>query len=444
MTTAAAVPRAVPRLLAWAGAHARQIALLAVLLNLAGTLGYSLLLGGELRYLDERDYVALADAMAHGHGYSVLGSGPTAYRPPGYPFLLVPAYLLSGGSVPAMRLVGVFALAGSVWLSYLLGRRAHSEAAGAVAAVLVAAYPLLGYTATALYPQVPALLLLLLFLELTFRALAAGPVRRRGLLATGAGLAAGSLILTVPSFGPSVLVVVGWLIWRHRHSAGPRRVVLGTAALLLVVAAVLPFAWCVRNAVQVNTFGLSTNNGVNLLLGNNPGAAADQGAGADLSAYREHFAGRHPTEVELDGFYRDQAIAWITGHPGDALRLYASKVVHTFSFRDQLATGEQAKPMQDLVSALSFYPVLALAALRLLLVRRRPLSEAEQISLVLVVMNVLLLAVFFTRLRLRMPLDGLIIILAATAVTLLAQRWITRRPAPVERVEPVERVGRAG
>lgn len=428
-----AVPHAASRArraLDWCGRHAGSIALAAVLLNLAGTLAYSVLLGESLRYLDERDYVALAGALAGGYGYSADLVGPTAYRPPGYPFLLWPVHLLSGGSVPAMRLVGVLALAGSVWLAYLLGRRAYSASAGALSAVLLAGYPLLGYTATALYPQVPALFLLLLFLELAFRAMSTG--RHRWALAAGAGLAAGLLILTVPSFGPSVLLVVGWLVWRRRRADSlpprSRRAVLGTAGVLLAATAVLPGGWCVRNAVQLHEFVLiSTNNGVNLLLGNNPKAAVTEGAGGDLSAYRQHFAGREPTEVELDRYFRDQAIGWITSHPVDAALRYASKVVHTFSFRDDLATGEQEDPVQDLVSALSFYPVLGLAGVRLLLARRQPLSETERLTVALVVVNVLLLAVFFTRLRLRMPLDGLAVVLASAGATVLVQHWIDRR-----------------
>lgn len=433
MTDAISVPNTASRArraVDWCGRHARSIALAAVLLNLTGTLAYSVVLGETLRYLDERDYIALAGALAGGYGYSADLVGPTAYRPPGYPFLLWPVHLFSGGSVPAMRLVGVAALAGSVWLAYLLGRRAYSAAAGALAAVLLAGYPLLGYTATALYPQVPALFLVLLFLELTFRALSPG--RRRWVPAVGAGLAAGLLILTVPSFGPTVSLVLAWLVWRRlRPDSRPpqsRRAVLSTAVVLLAAAVLAPGAWCVRNAVQLREFVLiSTNNGVNLLLGNHPGAAVTEGAGGDLSAYRQYFAGRDPTEVELDRYFRDQAIGWITSHPADAALLYASKVAHTFSFRDELATGEQEDPVQDLVSALSFYPVLALAGVRLLLARRRPLSEVERLTVALVVVNVLLLAVFFTRLRLRMPLDGLIIVLASSGATLLVQYWIDRR-----------------
>jgi len=407
----------------WWSTNAPGIALAAVLLNLAGTLGLAVVLGGELRYLDERDYAALAAALAGGDGYSVAGSGPTAYRPPGYPFLLAPFHLVSGGSVFAMRLVGVLAMAGSVWLAFLLVRRAHSASAGALAAVLLAGYPLLAYTATALYPQVPAFFLLLLFLELTLRA-TSPQSRHLGVCTTGAGLAAGLLILTVPMFGPSVLLTVAAVVcWKRRDPGWGT--VLRTGAVLLAVATVLPAAWCARNAAMVHAFvPVSTNNGVNLLLGNNPAATTTSGAGGDIASYTERAAQLELTEVELDRFYRDEALDWITAHPADAAVLYADKVLHTFSFRDELATAGQADPLQDLVSALTFYPVLALAGLRVLLLRRWPLTPTEKLVAWLVVCNALLLAVFFTRLRLRTPVDGLLILLAATAVANLVQdRW---------------------
>jgi hypothetical protein len=88
----------------------------------------------------------------------------------------------------------------------------------------------------------------------------------------------------------------------------------------------------------------------------------------------------------------------------------------------------QADSVQDLVSALSFSLLLALAAGRLLLSRRRLLSEVERLTFAPVVASVLL-AVFFTLLRMRIPLDGLTILLAAISATSLTQRQEQRSSA---------------
>lgn len=82
------------------------------------------------------------------------------------------------------------------------------------------------------------------------------------------------------------------------------------------------------------------------------------------------------------------------------------------------------------MSALSYYPILALAVVRLLLYRRFPLHGLEKLSATLIVVNVALLAVFFTRLRLRVPLDGLTILLAAAGIGCLVRLWRARAEAP--------------
>ena len=229
-----------------------------------------------------------------------------------------------------------------------------------------------------------------------------------------AGLVGGLLTLTVPTFGVTAVGLVGWLVWRQR--AASRRISWRTVAVLVVALVALPAIWCGRNAVALHAFvPVSTNDGVNLILGNSPNATADSGTNADISVY-EHQAA-HLGEVQADHYYTDQALTWIGQHPGQAAALYAEKVANNFSYADNLATSSQGSTAQNLLSAVSYYPILLLALLRLLLYRRWPLRPTEKLLAITIVVNVLLLAVFFTRLRFRVPLDGLTIILAASTVT---------------------------
>jgi 4-amino-4-deoxy-L-arabinose transferase-like glycosyltransferase len=420
------------RLGAWLTTHARTIALVAVGLSVVIAGGYSLVLGGELRFYDEQVYVGMVHSMAGGHGVSLDGVQPTAYRPPGYLFLLLPVYLVTGGSVLAMRLVGVLALTGSVWLVYLLGRRAHSPATGALAALVVACYPLLIFTATTLYPQVPALFLLLLMIELALRALPEDGLsnRRRLGAAVLAGLVGGLLTLTVPTFGVTAVGLIVYLAWRQR-SAG-RRIAWRTVAVLVVATALLPVLWCARNAAQLHAFvPVSTNDGVNLLLGNSPHATPDSGTNADISAYQKVASEEHLGEVQLDHYFTSQATDWIKHHPGQAAALYAGKVANNFSYSDDLATSSQGSTAQNLLSAVSYYPILLLALLRIAMLRRWRPTPAEKLLIGTIVVNVLLLAVFFTRLRFRVPLDALTIVLAASTVT----HFLSRRERHDDLVE---------
>lgn len=417
---------AVSRSLTAMDRHSRSIALVALALNLIATAAYAIVLSDQLRYLDERDYIQLARSMAEGSGFSTTLGHATAFRPPGYPLLLLPAYLISDGSVLAMRMVGVLSLAGAIWLVFCLGRRAHSGAVGALAAVLMAGYPLLSYTATTLYPQIPALFLLLLFLHLSLHAFSPQglPPARRLSCAIVGGLAGGLLIVTVPTFGPFVLAILGWLVWRHRR-AEHRRWIMHAFVVSLFAVTLLPTAWCARNSVQMHAFvPMSTNNGLNLLLGNSEKVTATSGPGGDISAYSQRAHELRLNEVQLDRFYRDEALRWIATHPAQAADLYAQKVLQNFSFHNELVTPGQNSTAKDLVSALTFYPVLGLALLRVLMLRSSPLHAVEKAALWVIIGHVLLLAVFFTRLRLRMPLDGLTILLAASAVVACLRLWV--------------------
>jgi len=60
--------------------------------------------------------------------------------------------------------------------------------------------------------------------------------------------------------------------------------------------------------------------------------------------------------------------------------------------------------------------------LRILLFRRFPLHPTEKMLLGVIVLNVLILSVFYTRIRFRVPLDGFTIILAASMVTTFLSR----------------------
>jgi 4-amino-4-deoxy-L-arabinose transferase-like glycosyltransferase len=417
----------------WLNENARTIAFTAVGLSLVIGVGYSLVLGGELRYFDEQVYVTLTRYLAHGHGFTLDGVQPTAYRPPGYAFILLPVYLVSGGSILAMRMVGVLALTGTVWFSYLVGRRVHSPATGALAAFVVACYPLLIYTATTLYPQVPALFMVLVMIETGMCALPADGVsgRRRALMAVIAGLVGGLLTLAVPTFGLTVVALILWLVWRQWRVA--RRVAWRTVAVLIVATAILPATWATRNAVQLHALvPVSTNQGVNLLLGNSPHATAGSSRDTDISSYEAAAVQRKFSEVELDRFYTQQAVLWIKDNPGRAALLFVEKAADNFNYTDHLVTTSQQNGTQDLISGLTYYPILALALLRILLFRRFPLHPTEKMLLGVIVLNVLVLSVFYTRIRFRVPLDGFTIILAAGMVTQFLSRHNDKQPQVAE------------
>ncbi|MGH7557467.1 MAG: hypothetical protein ACREMD_06760, partial [Gemmatimonadota bacterium] len=95
---------------------------------------------------DNAQYYALTRALATGRGYVDLvlpGAPPHTLYPPGYPALLVPFYLASGGSLVAMKLLSLVAGAALLWGVYALARRdpAMPAWAAAAAVALVGLYP---------------------------------------------------------------------------------------------------------------------------------------------------------------------------------------------------------------------------------------------------------------------------------------------------------------
>jgi 4-amino-4-deoxy-L-arabinose transferase-like glycosyltransferase len=391
-------------------------ALAALVLVIGGA--YATYLGGQVRYLDERVYLQLAHYLVHGHGYTADGTTPTAYRPPGYPFLLAGVELAHGG-IFVMRMLNFAALAGSVLFAHRLVLRIASPGIAAAAAAVVAIYPLFIYAAGALYPQITATFLLLAALELVQRAGDSQvSFRARMRLAVITGLILGVLTEDVPTFGVTAVAMCAWLLFRKL--AGARSV----AGLAFAAFAILPGLWCVRNAVEMHAFvPVSTNNGVNLLLGNSVHANAFGGRLVDIRQYEDPAHAQHLGEVALDHRFTSEAWAWVRDNPARAGWLYVEKVASNFSYSSPLATQGADSSGKKLLAAVSYYPILLLALARLLLWRRRPLLPLEKGIAGLIAANVLLLAVFYTRVRFRIPLDALTIALAASGLSRILSVW---------------------
>ncbi len=390
-----------------------MVCVLVTVLVLAGLL-YSRAVGDRLRFPDEREYMALATHLADEHAFSVQGTHPTAYRPPGYPMFLS-AFVAWGARPIHLRALNYAALGATLVLLYLTVLRHGSPVAAIFAAVGVVGYPGLFYTAGTLYPQTVAALVFLLILYLL-----TGPWAPQRACAA-AGLLLGGLILTVPTFA-TVLVIVPLWFALYRMKAWLR-----SFPLTALIAACVVAVWSGRNYVVFHAFvPVSTNGGINLLLGNSEHTGPNDGTQVDIRRYRD--VGDQLGEVERDRYYRAQAFAYMRAHKVESLKRYALKFLNHFHYRNNLATQTENTRIADMLMLATYGPLLGLVLVRLGVLARVPLSRFEVLCLALYLANAACYAIFFTRIRFRLPHDYLLIAVAALFLDRIVRAWAGMPP----------------
>lgn len=390
-----------------------------VLLALYVTAGviYSAVLPQVARFPDEVEYPLLSNNLLHGPGYSMDGVHLTACRAPGYAFFL--AGIEAGGGGYFIFRAAQFLLLGATII--LLGRLCAERRMFAglfITTGLVICYPLFFYMGGTLYPQIVSGFLFVLALALML----ATP---RGLaLNLAAGGVFGSLVLVVPTFLFTLAVVLGMALllklvrWRDALWV--------TAAAALVVG-----AWTSRNAIVFHQFvPIASNSGANFLLGNNEEAKANEAtANYGTVPYDEQVQKLGLDEFERDRFYRDAALTWIRTHPGDALVLYLEKVLNFFNITNVYSSRihDEVTPWKEDVMAVSYLLLLGLLGWRLLDLKQYPFVPREKLLLAVYVLSAFTSAIFFTRIRHRLPYDFLIVAVIAFYLSRRAEAWMAAK-----------------
>jgi len=381
-----------------------MVALILVILIAGGA--YSYYLGDTLRYPDEQDYYVLATHLIDTGAYTLDGGHPTTARPPGYPAMLA-ALLALGRSISILRFANFVALGSSIYLLYFIGKAHGSALTACFAGILVCGYPVLFYTAGTLYPQTIAGCLLLGIIYCLFRK----PQSHWNDLVVG--LLFGWLILMIPTF---VVILLACLVWLWFKDANKQRVIVALVAASLVVT-----FWMARNYLVFRSFVfVSSNSGLNLLLGNSENTTADGGVNVDISKY-DAVAG-NLDEIARDTYYRDQAIHYIMNNHRHVLRLYFSKLFNYFDFRNELSTISESSRIGDILMFATYGFMCCICLLRLVYIKEYPISSVEILVFLLYVVNALFSAIFFTRIRFRLPFDLMLIIVVARFLAYIVRR----------------------
>lgn len=202
------------------------------------------------------------------------------FRPPGYPFFLALLYRITHGSYLWSRALQMAMGLASAALAFGMGRRWFGLRMGMIWGTLTAFYWAFPYYESQ-YLEPPLLVLLGL---LAWAAAGFWTERFRAGPMLAAGALWGLYALVRPNVLPWIPVFAAWIWWVARRRRQPARTAWsGILALGLGVAcAIAPATW--RN---YRTTGervlISTNGGINLLIGNN--AQAQGTVQSDIAGY---------------------------------------------------------------------------------------------------------------------------------------------------------------
>lgn len=200
---------------------------------------------------------------------------PMTVRTPGYPAFIATVYAIAGRSRSALIVVQMLVSAGTIVVTYMIGRTLWTAGVGLIAAVVL----LLDVTSF-LYVQEVGTETLFTFL-LTLGLLAGvrvitGSARRRGwALLLGVCLALATLVRPI-GYYLVIPVVVGCVVV-ERLGRRPWRRALATAGIVLVPSVVLVGGWQVRNYAATGSGEFTHIKGINMLFC----------FGADIVAHRD-------------------------------------------------------------------------------------------------------------------------------------------------------------
>jgi 4-amino-4-deoxy-L-arabinose transferase-like glycosyltransferase len=367
--------------------------------------------------------------------------GPSAWFPPGYPFLLTVIYKLVGHSEIAGKLANVAIGVALTACTYLLGRLVAGEAVGLMAALLVALWPNLIFHTGILSSDLLAAAGFVAAMWLGMR-------QRRGSSPVGwqawlLGALIGWMVLVRPV---SLILLAALGLWWWLDTRSLRNAVLRLAPLVLVVGLIVG-AWTLRNYRQFGeVITIATNGGYNFWQTNQPYADGNDTywpfVPMDDPEYQTMRNGDEFTKNREGYRY---AIAFLEAHPDHLLKMFPAKLFWLYhTDTSGFYEGALDPPMEGpsrvaawvadhehLSEAFTFRyyeVVLALAAVGAALVLMQRRAQAWFWALISLPLLLTFFHVFFhAKDRFHIPLDGVFALFAAVAIVEAARFGVRMR-----------------
>lgn len=276
---------------------------------------------------DEKEYDQLAYTLASTGSYKMEGN-PTAYRPVGYPAFVASVYFFAGRSPIVVKILQALLDCLTALLIFLLPARQNRR--GAVWASIFWLFypPAILYSNFLLSESLAAFLLTLLsFLLLKLNS-------DEKIVSIGFGLILGFLVLVKP-FVLLFFLLLPLIFWKAKYPFAVDKWI--TLGLLIAVG-----PWVARNAVVMGNPTLTTNSGINLLIGNNPNAT-----GAYTANLPEDSIDPSVDEVQADLFASRTALDFIRERPGRFFLNGVKKLAHLFSSQGGLIVWSFSDQPED-------------------------------------------------------------------------------------------------
>lgn len=352
-----------------------------------------------MSFHDERVYYQLAKDLTDGMGYTLNGE-LTAYRPVGYPYFLSLLMFISD-SIIFLKTINILSYILAILIYYKILVR-HTREVALYFVIIASIYPLAVYSSGILVPQGLAAVSLALIIYFVLQGTKSSIFI--------ASIIYGIALLNVPGL---ILILPAFVLYIYfDKTLLTNKVILLFLFLIGIILITMP--WSYRNSKLFHQpVFISTNGGLNLLLGNSENARYDTGALTDIAIYYDYAVENKFNEAERDNYFKEEAVAWIRDNPYDAFSLYFGKVLNYFHYTNTTSTEVEEIDLKNIISFISYYPILLLAFIRILWYKRFPISKLEGLFYLLYTFNAFASAIFFTRIRFRIPFDYLLIALAS-------------------------------
>lgn len=351
---------------------------------------------------DSHLYVALAESLAQGQGFSMHGR-PTAYVTPGYPLFLAPLYAV--GILDPLGVGLIQAALGGI-TCVLIGRIADLVGGRRVAlwaGLLSAVYPHFIFWTGYLLTET----LFVFFAVVSLLYLARLPVRPSVFRAVGCGLLLGVAALVRPVMLGFAVMVPLWLLWTPQTPL-LRRLLL--AALLLCAVAIPLLPWAIRNAIVLGSpVFTSTESGVVFYQGNSAGSTGGSRGYVSNGDYIPLTIASDVSEVEVNRYHWQKSMEFLLAHPEAMPQLFIRKLANMWrptyggaSWRNRVVLGGS-------YLCLMIFGAFGVAQS----VRHGPPSPSLLILLVFIAAFVLQHGVVTGMIRFRLPVETAITVFAA-------------------------------